>query len=159
MIKWFADGNVFFFLYATMIKHGYANNLMPAKRLWKQTRPGRVQPGNSTMQREQGVSIVYNLSVPRSSSSFYFQQFVQQRIFLIEDEEKRNLLLEIHCTYCLKLWPPSNQRLSPLPDYRGKADTLSSNTFLFVIDRFRKTFHFTQHCKSVCFSGFCGGFH
>ena len=93
------------------------------------------------MQGEQGVSRVDNLSVPRSSSSFSVQQYVQQRIFSIEDEEKTNLLLEIHCTYCLKLWPPSNQRLSPLPDYRGKADTLFSNvTVLFVLGTFRKSF-------------------
>ena len=141
--SWLSDSRMethFFPLCYDDKKHGYANNFMPAKKLWKQTWPCREQTGNSTMQGEQGVSIVDNLSVPRSSSSFSVQQSVQ-RIFSIEDEEKANLLLEIHRTYCLKLWPPSNQRLSPLPDYRGKADTLFSNiTFLFVLGTFRKSF-------------------
>ena len=85
------------------------------------------------MRGEQGVSMVDNQLMPTSSSSFSVQQSLQQRIFLIEDEEKRNLLLEIHCTYRLKLWSPSNQRLSPLPDYRGKADTLFSKITVLLV--------------------------
>ena len=108
------------------------------------TYQGREQTGNSKMQGEQGVVIVDNLSTPASSWSFSVPKnliLVQQPIFLIEYEGKRNLLLEMHCTYCLKLWPPSNQRLSPLPDYSGKADTpFSKITFLFAIDTFRKSF-------------------